>query len=126
MKKAAGVVVLLALTCSSQSLFAQAHSFVGKWQTKISRVTRKHSITLNVSEDAGKLGGSVVLVNPDGSEMAEAILNPELRGRTLKFETKAGKDMFDWSLTLKEGGVEASLHGSVGELVIDERVVKEH
>ena len=125
MRKAAGLLLLLALTCSSPPLYAQGRSFAGKWQTKISPVTGKHSITVDLSENEGKLGGTVILVNPDGSEMSEPILNPELSGQTLRFQTKAQKDMFDWSLTVKKGSAAALLHGSIREMVIDERVVKQ-
>jgi hypothetical protein len=43
--------------------------FVGKWQTRVSRVTRKSAITVNLVEQERRLGGTVVLVNPDASEI---------------------------------------------------------
>jgi hypothetical protein len=43
--------------------------FAGKWQTRVSRVTHKSAITVNIVEPEQRLGGTVVLVNPDASEI---------------------------------------------------------
>jgi hypothetical protein len=109
------------------SVFALAQDqFVGRWQARISPASGKHSITVNIVVKDGKIGGTLVLVDGfDGSETEWAIVNPELTGRTLKFETGPKKDEFSWELTLKEGGRKGMLHGSFGHMIIDEAVVKE-
>jgi len=106
-------------------IFAAAQSeFSGKWQTITSPVTGKHSITVNIVVNEGKFIGTVILVSPDRSEIESPILNPQLTGKTLKFQTVVKKDTFEWCLTLdKENS--GALHGSVGEMVIDERVIKQ-
>jgi len=115
---------VMMVACLSVSALAQ-DQFVGTWQARVSPASGKHCITVNVVVKDGKIGGTVVLVNaPDGSETEWAIINPELTGRTLKFETSPKKDEFTWELTLKEGGREGLLHGSFGHMIIDERVVK--
>lgn len=112
------------LACLSVSALAQGQ-FAGKWQTRISPTTGKHSITVNIVVKEGQIGGTVVLVNPpDGSEIESPIVNPELNGRTLKFETNLKNDKFSWKLTLDEVNREGLLHGSMGHMLIDERVVK--
>jgi hypothetical protein len=124
--------LLVVLICLPLVVLAQSQ-FSGKWQTKTSRVTGKPTITVNITESENKLTGTVVLVNPDRSEMEIPILSPELKGETLEFETKLQGAPFDWRLTLK-GSREALLHGSDrrpskggqgGEMVIDEHVVKQ-
>jgi len=98
----------------------------GKWQARISPASGKHSVTVNIVVKEGKIGGTVVLVDGfNGSETEWAIVNPELTGRTLKFETSPEKDEFTWKLTLKEGGREGLLHGSFGHMIIEERVYKQ-
>lgn len=112
------------MACLSASALAQ-REFAGKWQTKISPTTGKHSITVNIVVKEGKIGGTVVVVNPpDGTEIEWPIVNPELSGRTLKFETSPKKGEFTWKLTLKAGGREGVLRGITGHMLIDERVVK--
>jgi hypothetical protein len=124
---------LVALICLPLVALAQSQ-FVGKWQTKTSRVTGKPTITVNIVESENKLSGTVVLVNPDRSEMEMPILSSELKGETLEFETSLQGTPFDWRLTLKKGSREALLHGSDrrpskggqgGEMVIDEPVLKQ-
>jgi len=117
---------LLAILLSLSSLAIAQAQFAGKWQTRISPATGKHSITLNIAVNEDKVGGTVILVNPDRSEIESDIFNAELRGETLEFETKVNKATFDWRLTLKKGNSKGSLHGSFGEMVIDEDVVKQH
>jgi len=124
MKTVSGLNFLAVLVCLSVVAPAQSQ-FAGKWQTKISPARGKHSITLNIVVNEDKVDGKVVLVNPDRSESESPILNPELKRTTLKFETSLGNDKFNWRLTVKKGSREGLLHGSVGEMLIDERVVKQ-
>ena len=112
-------VTLTIVSAESQSQFA------GSWHTKISSVTGKHSITVNIIVNEGTFGGSVVLLNPDGSEIESEIFNTKLSGQILEFETKLRNDVFDWRLTLQKGNKKGLLHGSIGEMVIDEQVVKQ-
>ena len=114
----AATLLVAALTFAKQD----SELFVGKWQTRISPVTRKHSITVNIIADGGRLSGTVVLVNPDSSEIEEPILNPKVSGTTLRFETDA-KGTFYWRLSLMKGS-RGLLHGSIGEMLIDEPVIK--
>jgi hypothetical protein len=123
---------LAAVICFSIVALAQSQ-FAGKWQTKTSRVTGKPTITVNIVESQNKLSGTVILVNPDRSDMEMPILSSELKGETLEFETNLQGTTFDWRLRLKKGSQEAVLHGSDrrpskggqgGEMVIDEDVVK--
>ena len=111
------------VACLSVSALAQ-DQFVGTWQARISPATGKHSITVNIVVKEGKIGGTVVLVDGfNGNETESPIINPELGARTLKFETSP-KDDEIWKLTVKKGGREGLLHGSMGHMLIDERVVK--
>jgi hypothetical protein len=123
---------LAVLICFSVVALAQSQ-FVGEWQTKTSRLTGKPTITVNMIESENKLSGTVVLVNPDRSEMEMPILSPALKGKTLEFETSLQGTPFDWRLTLKKGDASGFLHGSDrrpgkggqgGEMVIEERVFK--
>jgi hypothetical protein len=132
MRTAINLSLLAVMICFSVVVLAESQ-FAGKWQTKTSRVTGKPTITVNIVETESKLSGTVVLVNPDRSEMEMPILSSELKGSALEFETKLQGTPFDWRLTLKKGGREAVLHGSDrrpskggqgGEMVIDEDVVK--
>lgn len=64
----------------------------------------KHSITVNIVVKEGKIGGTLVLVDGiDGSEIESPIINPELSGRALKFETYVKNAIFSWELILKGG-----------------------
>jgi len=97
--------------------------FAGKWQTKTSTVTGKHSITVNIAVTDGKVGGTVVLVDPDGSEIEMRAVNPRLNEDALQFETALRDDTFYWRLRLRSK-TKAFLHGSMHEMLIDERVTK--
>jgi hypothetical protein len=132
MRTAINLSLLAAMICFSVVALAESE-FAGKWQTKTSRVTGKPTVTVNIIETESKLSGTVVLVNPDRSEMEMPILRSELKGDALEFETSLQGTPFDWRLTLKKGGREAVLHGSDrraskggqgGEMVIDEDVAK--
>jgi hypothetical protein len=52
------------------------------------------------------------------------MLSVELHGDTLEFETKDGNDAFHWRLTLEKDAQTGRLQGSIGEMLIDEKVVK--
>src|SRR5438874_92707 len=108
MKTVSDLSFLAFVICFSMVAFAQLQ-FTGKWQTKTSGVTGKPTITVNIVESEKKLSGTVILVNPDHSQMEMPILNPELKGETLEFETTFQGALFDWRLTLKKGSREASL-----------------
>jgi hypothetical protein len=132
MRTGSSLCVLAVVICFSVVALSQSQ-FAGKWQTKTSHATGKPTITVNIVESENKLSGTVVLVNPDRSEMEMPMLSPELKGATLEFETSLQGTPFDWRLTLKKGSREALLHGSDrrpskggqgGEMVIDEDVVK--
>jgi hypothetical protein len=98
------------------AVFGQSQ-FAGKWQT------RKSSITVNIVDRQGKLTGTVVFLGPLSYRLEMAISNPEERGPALEFETKDQDATFYWRLTLvdKKKGL---LHGSMREMLIDERVKK--
>jgi hypothetical protein len=67
---------------------AAQSQFAGKCQTRMSRVTKKPAITVNIVEQEQKLGGTVVLVNPpDGSEIEVPILNAKALGNVIEFGT---------------------------------------
>lgn len=125
MKSVKCVLCCMALLCLSSLAFAQAQ-FAGKWQTKISPATGKHLFTVNLEVRDKKVTGTVVLVDPvDGNEIESDIFNAEQNTGALEFETKVRQGTFHWRLTLAKGNREGLLHGNVGELVIDERVVKQ-
>jgi hypothetical protein len=132
MRTVSNLSFLAIVICFSVVALAESQ-FAGKWQTKASRVTGKPTITVNIAESESKLSGTVVLVNPDRSEMEMPIISSELKGEVLEFETNLQGTPFDWRLILKKGGREAVLHGSDrrpskggqgGEMVIEEDVVK--
>ena len=101
--------------------------FVGTWQTKISRSTEKPSATLNISVIEGIAGGTIALINPDGTEITSPILDPALNGQTLAFKTTfENGTTFSWHLSLRKDGGEGILHGSAGEIVIEEPVFRQH
>jgi hypothetical protein len=50
---------------------------------------------LNIVVNEDKVGGTLILINPDRSEIESGILNAELRGDTLEFGTKVTQDTFD-------------------------------
>ncbi len=120
-----GVIIwVTVVACLSISALAQ-DQFVGKWQTRISPVTGKHSITVNIAAKEGKIGGAVVLVSPpDGSEIEWPIVNAVINGKALTFETGPETDKFTWKLTLRNGGRKGLLRGSGRHMLIEEPVVK--
>ncbi len=115
-------LLLIAFLISLSSLAIGQALFAGEWRTKRNSVTGKHSITVNIAVNEGKVRGTVVLANPDASENESEMLNVGQRGNTLEFETK-DKSTFRWRLTLEKGS-EGRLSGSIGEMLIDENVVK--
>ena len=100
--------------------------FVGKWQTRFSRVTHKSAITVNIVEQEQRLSGTVVLVNPDASEIQLPIANVKVTENVIEFATHDKNDTFYWSLTLQKNRNRGLLHGSCREMLIDERVRKQH
>ena len=115
-------VTLLGL-CLSVSALAQS-DFAGKWEARIIPKTGKHSITVIIVVEGEKISGQVTLRDTYGTEIESPLLNPELDGRTLKFESKQDDATFSWKLTLKKEGGEGFLEGSMGHMGIEERVVK--
>ena len=116
-------VILLATTLA---VGMPQSTFVGKWETRISRLTKKSAITVNIVEHDQRIGGTVVLVNPDASEIELRMLNIKVTDRAIEFETHDENDTFYWSLTLQENSKRGLLHGSSREMLIDERVRKQH
>ena len=132
MRKVSNLSFLAVVICFSVVALAQSQ-FAGKWQTKTSPVTGKRTITVNIIEIENRLSGTVILVNPDRSQMEMPMLSPELNGKNLEFGTNLQGTPFDWRLTLKKSNVSGWLHGSDrrsgkggqgGEMVIAERVFK--
>ena len=72
-----------------------------------------------------RLGGTVVLVNPDASEIQLPIANVEVTENVIEFESHYKNDTFYWSLTVQKNGNQGLLHGSCREMLIDERVQKQ-
>jgi hypothetical protein len=72
-----------------------------------------------------RLGGAVVLVNPDASEIKLPILNLKISENVMEFETRDKNDIFNWSLTLRRDPERGLLHGSSGEMLVDEPVRKQ-
>ena len=123
MRNAGAISYLAMIAWLSVSALAQ-NQFIGTWQGRISPASGKHSITVDIAVKEGRIGGTVVLVDGfDGSETESPIINPELSGSALKFETNVKDAIFNWELTL-EGSREARLRGSYGHMLIDEHVVK--
>jgi len=121
MRRPLGMALLLLATLATGTSQSQ---FAGKWQSRLSRVTKKPAITVNFVEHDQELAGIVVLVNPpDGSEVEGPILNVKASGNVIKFESTVSGDIFYWNLTLKKSGSNrALLHGSCREMLIDESV----
>ena len=61
--------IIAAILLVATSAIGMPVPFVGKWQTRVSRVTHKAAITVNIVEQEQRLGGTVVLDNPDASEI---------------------------------------------------------
>jgi hypothetical protein len=122
MRTAMAAALLLVATLATGDSQSQ---FVGKWQTRISRLTKKSSITVIILRKEQTFGGAVALVNPDGSEIELPILNAKASGNVIEFETALESDTFHWSLTMKKtGSSRGLLHGSCREMLIDESVKK--
>jgi hypothetical protein len=100
--------------------------FVGKWQTRVSRVTHKSAITVNIVGQEQRLGGTVVLVNPDASEIQLPIANVKVAENVIEFEAHDKNNTFYWTLTVQKNRNRGLLHGSCREMLIDERVRKQH
>ena len=123
--KTTGSLLQIAFLTGLSSLAIGQAQFAGKWQTKKSSLTGKHSITVNIALKEGKASGTVILVNPpDGSEIQSEMLNVERSGNTLDFETKDRNDTFHWRLTVEGDRRRGRLYGSIGEMLIDEKVLK--
>jgi len=104
---------------------ASQSQLAGKWQTRVRLGTNKSAITVKMVQQEQKFGGTVVLVNPNGSEIELPILNAKASGNVIEFETVLKADTFYWSLTAKKTGSRRGLlHGSCREMLIDESVVK--
>ena len=99
--------------------------FVGNWQTPINRITHRSSITVKLREQQQSLGGSIVLVNPDTSEIELPILNLRVTHNAIEFETHDKEATFYWTLTVQKHD-RGLLHGSCREMLIDERVQRQH
>jgi hypothetical protein len=61
-----GGIILLATTVASEM---PPSPFAGKWHTRTSQVAHRPGITVNIMEREQSLSGTVVLVNPDASEI---------------------------------------------------------
>jgi hypothetical protein len=100
--------------------------FVGKWQTRVSRVTHKSAITVNIVKQEPRFGGTVGLVNPDASEIELPILNVKVTDNVIEFEAHDKNDTFYWSLTVQKNANRGLLHGSCREMLVDEPMRKQH
>jgi len=113
-------ILLAALFLPSLSV-AQSQ-FVGKWQTK-TNAAGKSTITVDIVVDNSVVGGNLVFLDNHG-EFKMSIVKAHASGDVLEFETKGDHgDAWSWRLTLK-GTRKGLLHGSIGEMLIDERVKK--
>jgi hypothetical protein len=122
MRTSQGIALLLFATLAGGASQSQ---FAGKWQTRTSRVTNQPAITVIIVELNQRLGGAVVLVNPDASEDKLPILNLKITENVMEFETRDKNSVFYWSLTLQKNRKRGLLHGSCGEMLVDERVRKQ-
>lgn len=119
-------IVSAILLAATFAIGMQQSSFVGKWQTRVSRVSQRSAITVNIVGQERKLGGMVVLVNPDASEIKLPILNVKVTENVIEFETHDKNDTFYWSLTVEKNRTRGLLHGSCREMLVDEPVRKQH
>lgn len=122
MQTSLGIALLLFATLASGASQSQ---FAGKWQTRASRVTNQPAIAVIIVELNQRLGGAVVLVNPDASEDKLPILNVKITENVMEFEAPYKNSIFYWSLTLQKNRNRGLLHGSCGEMLVDERVRKQ-
>jgi len=110
-------VLLLATT-----LAVGQSPFTGMWQTSRSRVTDRPAITVLIVQSEKRLGGAVVLVNPDASVVKLPILNLKITENVMEFETHIDGLCF-WSLTLQRNRSRGLLHGGCpGKMMLDEPV----
>jgi len=95
--------------------------FIGMWQTSTSE---KPTVTVVIVELKKRLGGAVVLVNPDASESKLPMHNVKITENVMEFETR-GPGVCFWSLTLQTNHNRGRLHGGCPtEMVVDEPVRK--
>jgi VWFA-related protein len=100
--------------------------FAGTWKGRINPATGKAAITFNIAVTEGIAGGTAVLVNQDGKELTSAILNPELSGRMLRFDSVFENGAkFSWHLSLDKSGDQAKVQGNSGPMVIEEVLFKQ-
>lgn len=118
-KRCAFELILLLISLSSASLGQS--KFSGKWETR-TNAARGSSITLNITADGDSVGGTVILRDLH-SRIEMEIVNPRVKGEILEFETKQEGEAWHWRLAV-EGKKNGQLHGSIGEMLIDERVRK--
>lgn len=108
--------------------------FLGKWETGVNPMSGKSAITVSIEDK--ELNGSVVVMNPDGTEMQLKFINPKLLNpKTLRFRTEDHGTVMEWHLFLKKNIMEALLRGSDrrpgkfgssnGELLIEENLTKQ-
>ena len=90
MRMSCAPIFLLATTAFA---FGQS-PFVGRWQTCTSRGGNKPAITVVVVEIEKRLGGAVVLVNPDASEIKLPILNLKITDNAMEFDTRGSAHAF--------------------------------
>ena len=118
------IQIIAAILLATVAIGMPQSPFVGKWQTRMSRVSHKSAITVNIVEQEQRLGGTVVLVNPDASEIQLPIANVKVTENMIEFETHDKNDTFYWSLRVHRS--RGLLHGSCREMLIDERMRKQH
>lgn len=120
------VLGLLAVLLGLSGVAPAQSQFAGKWQTKVSPPTGKHLFTVNINLADGSIRGTMFLVDPvNGSEIESQITDAEWSEHVLEFKTKVRNSTFYWRLTLRKSNRKGLLHGSVGEMLIDEPVVKQ-
>ena len=113
----------ISLLATTAFAFGQS-PFVGMWQTSTNRGSNKPAITVVVVEIEKRLGGAVVLVNADASEVKLPILNLKVADQAMEFDTRGSGPCF-WRLTLRRNNNRGVLHGGCpGEMVVDEPVRK--
>ena len=119
-------IIAAILLVATSAIGMPQSPFVGRWQTRVSRVTHKAAITVNIVEQEQRLGGTVVLDNPDASEIQLPLANVKTTENVIEFETHDKNDAFYWSLTVRTNRNRGLLHGSCREMLIDEPVLKQH
>jgi hypothetical protein len=112
------VLALVAARASAQSRLD------GSWRTRASKLTGESSITVNVSATQDKCVGTVVLVNPDRSKIVLPLIGTSMKENRLEFQTDDKGNIIHWRLTVCKNGRRGFLHGSIGEMLIDEKVTK--